>query len=810
MTPVMQQWLDAKSQHRDKIILFRMGDFFEFFNEDAEKAAPVLGIQLTQRNKKSADYTPMCGVPHHSLPDIVGKLLTAGHRLAICDQIEDPKFAKGLVKRAVTRVLTPGMVYDPLNLEPTANNYMASFNKSEVAFLDASTGEGFFYSLSKGQSLVGLFKLLSPVEIILPSRQRLQLESSVPSEFLNSVVWLEDSDALISPRDELVNYATRLQGVSFIQTSFEERFWNDRLLLGERVVTHLELLSSFSKQGTSLYEAINTCKTAAGARLLKSWLLFPLIDQGKINQRLDEVEGMTNDFDQLKSIRSTLSQLRDLQRLLGKLGMAQAQPKDLIALVEAIRVGIALEEHFPGFKEDVELRTLADVVDQIDQELESDLAKWSTDYGFIKSGWHVELDRLIELTDHAQASIVNLEARLRQETQINSLKVGYNSVFGYFIEVSKSNLSKVPSHFIRKQTLTNGERFIIEELKALEDQILNASAKRIELEKQILYANKNRLLDQSVRINFFAKKWAHLDVISALAWNAIEKNLVRPQVGATDFNFVQSRHPVVERLAEFRANDIRIKRGELLLLTGPNMAGKSTLMRQVAISVIMAQMGSFVPARKASLPMVDQIFTRIGSSDSLAEGHSTFMVEMIETAALLREATNKSLILLDEIGRGTSTFDGMSLAQSLIEYIVRSIGATTLFATHYHELTRLDEALSEVRNVHMEIKDENGELRFLHRLKDGPAKRSYGIQVAKLAGLPAEIIERAQGILKDLEKEGNKSGSSQMELWHKTPEFIEKNLELDEIVKRLKSVQLDECTPRKALDLLYELKHRLN
>jgi DNA mismatch repair protein MutS len=447
VTPLMQQWTEVKNQHLDKVVAFRMGDFFEFFNEDAEAVAPALGIQLTQRNKKSNDYTPMCGLPHHSLPDIASRLLAKGFRLAICDQVEDPKFAKGLVKREVTRVLTPGMVYDPLTLKPSDSNFMMSFDDREVAFLEASTGEGFYYSIAEKTTLEGLLKILNPVEILLREPNSEQDKSSILvklKDYSDRVVWvkpLANSDlvnaVLPSPREVLVDYAKKSQGSFVLSTPFEERFWNQRMILSELTLKHLEITDSFHKDGVSLFDCLNVAKTAAGSRLLKSWMLFPLNSVEMIKDRQDEVENFVNDFDLIKKVRASLANLNDLQRLMGKLSLNQSQPRDLVQLIDALEIGFATESLFASSKNDLQLKRVNALTDDISAIIERDQSKWTDQYGYICRGKNSELDELIELTEDSKVKLLNLESRLKTETQIANLKVGYNSVFGYFIEVSK-------------------------------------------------------------------------------------------------------------------------------------------------------------------------------------------------------------------------------------------------------------------------------------------------------------------------------------------------------------------------------------
>lgn len=764
MTPLMRQYWDIKALHQDKVLLFRMGDFFEMFFDDAVTAAPILGIALTQRNKKSADETPMCGVPHHSIAGPINKLLAAGLKVAICDQLEDPKQAKGIVKRGVTRVLTPGMVYDPETLEPQSAHYMACFDDEVLACVDTTTGEAFYFANLSALEFKRLTQVLPIAELVVaPEKQ-----SDKRPEF----------NRLISYHDGLVagnepNAVRRLR--AYLQSlgtgevpknigDFIEKNLKARLDLSPTVIRHLEVFSTYKGEGAgSLFHAIDRTRTFAGARLLRSWLQFPLIEQKEIIARQNHVEWWRTNPGPLKIFRDLLTGMGDLERRMGKITLAQSHARDLLSLAESITVGLkalrVIENQFPADKAERLERLATKIVNTFVEE-----PPLSTTQGYmIRQGVLPLLDEYIELSTNSQGLLQQMEEREKAATGIPSLKIRYNNVFGYYIEITNTHKDKAPKHYMRKQTLTNAERYTTDELVELEKKVLSAQAKRSDLEKEIYEQMKNEALSVAGDILSLAHDLSERDVFSSLAWLAIEKRYVRPQFTNEGTSLKASRHPVVEQTVKksFVPNNIEITQGGCLLLTGPNMAGKSTIMRQVALTAILAQIGSFVPADEARLPVFEHLFTRIGASDQLSEGLSTFMVEMIETAEMLEKSTAKSLIILDEIGRGTSTFDGMSLAQSILEHILQKVCATTLFATHYHELTGLSQLYPQLHNGHMTVTERGGEIRFLHTLVSGPAQKSYGIQVAKLAGLPSEVTTRAAQLLKEKE---NKAPSGQMSL----------------------------------------------
>ncbi|WP_413613468.1 DNA mismatch repair protein MutS [Bdellovibrio sp. HCB-110] len=759
----MKQFWDIKSVHQDKILLFRMGDFFEMFFDDAVKAAPVIGIALTQRNKKSQDETPMCGVPHHSIAGPINKLLAAGFKVAICDQLEDPKMAKGIVKRGVTRVLTPGMVYDSDTLDGTKPHYLVSLDKESISFLDTTTGEAFFFRSQKTSELLRFLQILPVAEIVIASEDESLLTGvdgvliSRHDELADALHDLLKNEAPMSAA-RLISYVKNLSGEDALATlsPFVERDLEHRLEISGTVLRHLEVFSTYKGEGLgSLFHAINRTQTSAGSRLLRQWLSFPLRDSKAIEQRLNSVEFWRSHVVELKRVRQILGQMGDIERRLGKISQPQCNGRDLLALAGSVHAGVSALEvlvHASGGTANFEpLRELAYKIERTIVE-EPPL---TTKQGYlIRQGVSAELDELIDLSTHSQALVARMEADEKEKTGISSLKIRYNNVFGYYIEITNTHKDKAPSHYQRKQTLTNAERYCTDELVELERKVLSANTKRADLEFEFFEALRKQILSQCPALLSLAHECSEVDVVSGLAWLSLEEKYVRPQF-TTDgsLKLKAGRHPVVEQTVKknFVANDIELRPHSCLLLTGPNMAGKSTLMRQVALIAILAQMGSFVPCDEAALPIFDAIFTRIGASDQLSEGLSTFMVEMTETSAMLKNATKDSLVILDEVGRGTSTFDGMCLAQSILEHLLSDVKALTFFATHYHELTSLDQSFAQITNAHMTVAERNGEIRFLHTLVKGPALKSYGVQVAELAGLPPSVTKRAKSLLREVE-----------------------------------------------------------
>ncbi len=770
----MKQYWEIKTQHSDKIVLFRMGDFYEMFHRDAEVAAPLLGIQLTQRNKKAKDVTKMCGVPHHSIAGPIAKLLAQGHKVAVVEQTEDPKFAKGLVRREVTRILTPGMVYDPSTLNELSANYIVAYDNESLSAVDTSTGEAFFYQTKEVQRLI---ELLRPSEILVAHPQ-LHNEKThlhlVPQDFGNL-------DLPLSARC-VIHYLKSLN--ADVELIFEQRRLDRVLNLSPEALRALEIFENArGETSQTLFESMRQFKTSSGARLFRSWLKFPLLDLDEIDRRHNLIDLHIQDLSNLKDIRENLSYLGDVERKLSKALLLTSTARDLNNLKSSIEVGLKLN---------LDLKELKIIVDDIERTIEPDSPSNHKEGGYIKQDYSSELKELLSLSENSNQKLLEMESLLKEQTKISSLKIRYNSVFGFYIEVTNTHLEKVPSNFLRKQTLVNAERFTTKELEQLEVQILSAKTKRLELELQIFLDLKQKLKTSAQDILLAARKWAELDVVTTLAWLSIERKYTRPKfIKNNGLTLVHSRHPCLEltRGKTFTSNTIVIKPGQCLLLTGPNMAGKSTIMRQVALTVLLAQVGCFVPAEQAQISLVDGIFTRLGSSDQLSEGMSTFMVEMTETAEILRLATQDSLILLDEIGRGTSTYDGLSLAQSLLEHLVEHKKSFLLFATHYHELTSLKDRFKNISNRHMRIAEKNGHIEFLHTLAEGAAQKSYGLHVAKLAGVPTSVIARAQTLLKSFE-----SQPQQLSLLETM-----QDQSLNDLKNKVLSLDLNQTTPMDAL-----------
>lgn len=849
LTPLMQQYWDVKSAHEDKVLLFRMGDFFEMFHRDAEIAAPVLGIALTSRNKKAEDETPMCGVPHHSIANSINKLLQNGFKVAICDQIEDPKFAKGLVKRAVTRILSPGMVYDPDTLDGQISNYLASFDHESVSFVDTTTGEAFYFKVRSLPRKLALLAGLQPVELVL-SQKEISGFSAGPS--FDPLITVHDGllsvdRELPKSASRLLAYAVHMQGEGVLETlsPFEERDLLDRMELPATVLRHLEIFETYKGETRgSLFDAINRCKTSAGARLLRQWLQFPLCQFESIDKRLDQIDFWVRNTTALKEIRKSLAKLGDIQRRIGKLGHPNCHPRDLLSLAESLAAGLDVVSLTPNLQWDERSKQDAKMIcDEITRTLVDEPPLQMKSGGFLRKGMNVALDELIDLATNSNHKILQLEQKERELTGISSLKIRFNQVFGYYIEITNTHKDKVPKdRYDRKQTLANAERYLTQELAELESKVLSAQTKKVELELEILAKLVAQTLEKSQSLLLLARQWAELDVLTSNAWLALEQRYVRPRfVDNGCIQVIGSRHPVIEQVLDlpFVANDIELPKGGCLLLTGPNMAGKSTLMRQVALTCIMGQSGLFVPAAEANLPVLDRIFTRIGASDFLSEGLSTFMVEMKETAEMLESATANSLVVLDEIGRGTSTYDGMSLAQAILEFLLVNKRPLTLFATHYHELTRLaseehqggsEKRYPQLLNAHMSIHEKDGEITFLHQLVGGPANKSYGIQVGKLAGLPSWVTQRASHLLKNMESHQSSPASPQLSLLDFVRETegvqnaeltIERvtDQERDEsslnkmdlqVLEDIKGLEVDHLTPMEAFRRVVDWKESLN
>lgn len=779
LTPLMKQYWDIKSLHQDKVLLFRMGDFFEMFHDDAVKAAPIAGIALTSRNKKSADETPMCGVPHHSVAGPINKILAAGLKVAICDQLEDPKLAKGLVKRGVTRVLTPGMVYDSDTLDETRPHYLVSIDSESISFLDSTTGEAFYFHSTEVKELLRFLDLLPVAEIVIAESDFALLGNKAEKFVVTIFNSLEtETHPLLPPGSpnsaaRLIKYVQEMNSSEALQTisPFVKKDLENRLELTNTVLRHLEVFSTYRGEGAgSLFHAMNRSQTSAGSRMFRQWLSFPLRDAVKINARLDQVQFWREHLLELKRLRQILGQMGDIERRLGKISQPTCNGRDLLALASSVQAGLSsleVVQSLPVMNVNaVPKNLLRELAYKIEQTLVEEPPLAVKQGYLIRLGVNAELDELIQLSTHSHDLVARMEVAEKEATGISSLKIRYNNVFGYYIEITNTHKDKAPARYQRKQTLTNAERYCTDELVELERKVLSAQTKRSDLEFEFFDSLRKEILNNSQSLLNLAHVASELDVLSSLAWLSIEEKYVRPQFSNQNIlNLKASRHAVVEQMVKknFVTNDISLKPQSCMLLTGPNMAGKSTLMRQVALSSMMAQMGSYVPADEAVLPVFDAIYTRIGASDQLSEGLSTFMVEMTETSEMLKNASKNSLVILDEVGRGTSTFDGMCLAQSILEYLLTEVKCHTFFATHYHELTALDQSFPLIINNHMTVAEKNGEIKFLHTLAKGPALKSYGVQVAELAGLPTSVTKRAKNLLRELESR-KVTASSQMSL----------------------------------------------
>lgn len=823
LTPMMRQYLEIKHRYPDAFLFFRVGDFYELFFEDAIKASSILNIALTSRDKSEKDAVPLCGVPYHAVEGYIKKMILEGYKVVLCDQVEDPRFAKGIVKREVVRVITPGTVTDLDFLNPKDNNYIAAIYDDKdsfgVAYADVSCGE---ISCFETKNLFkDLFERLNLKEVVV-----LKTSQEIFSKIVNracipfSFVEMKE-DSLVGDTSEeralslLSHYLAEVVMLSTIQVKSVNKIKpNNYLFIDENSKRDLEVFEPVLKgtKESSLFDVLDTTVTSMGGRKLKHFLSFPLLDKNQINERYSVVEFFFNNGHILKSLRELLKEFSDLERLTGNIFGNSPSPKYLVLLKNSLKKVSEVKRLLTSMQMPVkfELKELIDVINAIDTTIVDEPPLSLRDGNLFKKGYSKELDELKNIIEGGTEFIFNYQKEERERTKINSLKVGYNKIFGYYIEVTKANLHLVPSNYIRKQTLVNAERFITEELKRYEDKVLSASEKYRELEQQLFKEFINSIRIYGEDIKKVADEIALLDVFSAFAFNAIRFDYIKPEItDDASLQIEEGRHPFVERnVKNFVPNDtcLRSPSNKIMLLTGPNMSGKSTYMRQVALIVLMAQIGSFVPAKKMCFAIVDQILTRIGTSDFLASGKSTFMVEMIETARILRESTEKSLVILDEVGRGTSTYDGMSIAWASLKYLADKHNSPfVMFSTHYHEIAELANKKENIKNFTITVKEWNNEIIFLHKLKKGVANKSYGIHVAKLAGLPEEVITNAEEILKSLE-EG--------ELFGERPKVFNKEIKQlplfssidSKIVNEIRKLNLENITPLQAFDILKNLK----
>ena len=863
-TPMVQQYLSIKAKYPDAILFFRMGDFYEMFFEDAKIASRILEIALTSRNKKDQDPIPMCGIPFHAARAYIAPLIEHGLKVAICEQVEDPATAKGLVKRDVVRVITPGVLLETEILDGKSNNFLMALclrqGRFGIAHLDVSTGTFKVTESDQEEAVLDECSRIEPKETLVAEGEREDglIQALIERLGQRTVNFVKDEtfDVELARRRLLGQFQTHsLEGfgchgwragigaagalLRYVDeahkgelshvTGMVSYSLSDFMVIDETTKRNLELFETMrtrAKRG-SLLGTLDHTMTAMGGRMLRGWLQYPLIDAERIRKRLDAV-GEAKERLPRRPLRKVLGEIHDLERLNGKIALDRCNARDLLALKTSIQELPRLLSLIQGgsaegiFSKIVEgWDDLTDIGDLIDEAICDEAPLTLREGGLIKAGFDEDLDALMLISKEGKGWIARLEAEERQATGIHSLKVGFNKVFGYYIEVSKTHVKSVPTHYVRKQTLVNGERYITEDLKAHESKVLGAEEKRAQLEYELFCAVREKVAQDNRRIGTMAEFVALVDVLVALGEVADQQGHTKPVIHEEGSLFLkQSRHPVVEQLMtseRFVPNTIAMDNTsrQVLIITGPNMAGKSTVLRQVALMVLMAQMGSFVPAEEASIGVVDRVFTRVGASDNLAQGQSTFMVEMQETANILNSATEKSLVVLDEIGRGTSTFDGLSIAWAIAEFLHdwKERGIKTLFATHYHELTDLAATKPRVKNYNVAVKEWNDEIIFLRRLVEGGTNRSYGIQVGRLAGIPANVLDRAKEILKNIEA-GEFDGVGVPYLGRskrKSDRATDVQLALfgtshDPVVNRLRGLDVDTMTPLEALNQLHELK----
>jgi DNA mismatch repair protein MutS len=847
-TPIRQQYLKIKKNYPGAIVLFRLGDFYETFDEDAKLVSRELEITLTSKLMGKGYRVPLAGIPYHALDNYLAKLIKSGHKVAICEQMTKPGETKGIVKRDVVRVVTPGTVVETGLLESKANNYLLSIFKSGdecgLAYVDITTSE-FACTQINAAMLANELERLKPAEIIAGKNEDLnetglkatvtrledywfELETARESLLTHFEVFTLEGfgcngmPLAIRAAGAVLHYIEETQkGVLPQLNSLATYSINSFMALDEQAERNLEVFQG-ARGGTtgSLLHVIDLTKTAMGGRLLRRFLGQPLLVAEELEKRQNAVEWLTKNGTARNEIISNLDGFSDLERLVNRVRSEIARPREVVAIRRSMErvpaLGGQILPDSPVKRLKDALRVPEEVVALLTSSIEEQPGASLADGGVIRTGFSPELDKLRDISKNARQYLANMELQEREKTGIKSLKVGFNNVFGYYIEVSKANLSQVPAHYIRKQTLVNGERFFTPELKEYESLILNAKERIIELETDIFHRVCRQLAGESEKLLTLAQVVAELDVFAALAEAAVRYGYIRPVLNdGNEIVIKEGRHPVVERslgIGSFVANDVHLSNdaSQIIVLTGPNMSGKSTYLKQVAIITLMAQIGSFVPAKEATIGLVDRIFTRIGAREDMASGQSTFMVEMVETANILNNATEKSLIILDEIGRGTSTYDGLAIARAVTEYIHNKIGAKTIFATHYHEMVEVASYLPRVRNFNVAVVEENGNVVFLREVRPGGVDKSYGIHVAKLAGLPRAVVHRAQVVLDELEGDGRTPRTAKrLSEKRVAPEQIPLIAPKSVLEEALKKLDVDSLSPFEALTQLYELKKKV-
>ena len=885
-TPLMKQYREIKSNFEDSILFFRLGDFYEMFFEDAVKASRELGLTLTSRNKEKNADVPLAGVPFHSADSYITKLVSKGYKVAICEQTEDPKMAKGIVKREVVKIITPGTVVDVEALDAKSNNYLMSIlkieNKVGIAYIDITTGEFKVTEVEKDDDFVKLFNEINkiePKEVLVTEdfygeiKEKLddflQKNDSVVtfvSKVRDSVKYLTDYFEIVSLESYGIKDKKGIIGAAAMALDYAATMQVEHELTVEKIefvnisnyaeinaITsrNLELLKNQREKTVygSLLWVLDECKTSMGTRLLKRFINNPLLNIEKIRKRQEDVQYFIDNILIREDLREKLEDIYDLERLLGKIIFGSENGKDLTALKNTIKSAVEIMKILENtdFFQDIDANVLFECYKIIDDSINEDAPFSVREGGIIKSGYNEELDEIRNIMNSGKDFLLDIEQREREATGIKNMKIKFNKVFGYFIEITKSNLDMVPEHYIRKQTLSNSERYITPELKKYEDTIINSKAKIEDLEYHLFKEISGKLKEHRKILSELAERLAYIDVMVSFAVSAIENDYVKPEMSEEySFEIEGGRHPVVEKLigrTDYVSNDtVFTEKESFVVLTGPNMSGKSTYMKQIALISIMAQIGSFVPAKKANLSVIDKYLTRIGASDDILTGQSTFMVEMSEVSNILNNATEKSLIILDEVGRGTSTTDGVSIATAISMYIHDKIGAKTVFATHYHELTDLENKFSHITNYRIEVDEKQGKVMFLRNIVKGGADKSYGIEVAKLAGLPKEILVESKKILKRLEQKkeliertvdvhqlslfgenlefesdfeefenaNDLENSENNQFYEKKLAQIEEEKEsLIEIVNKIENYDINNMTPMDAMKFLFELKKEM-
>ena len=865
LTPAMKQFHRFKQKHPDCILFFRMGDFYETFYEDAKVCSKVLGLTLTSRSK-GTNPIPLAGVPYHAVEGYLKKMLQSGYRVAVCEQVEDPKTAKGVVKRDVVRIVTPGTLTDDILLNAKEDNFLCAVNLgttnwAALSWVDISTGHFFVQELPESKLIDELVRL-APAECLLADRRGELFEAETKklikdiTQLTNAIVterpgWYFDpyqarqrllkhfgtatlegfgirdaDDELVRPAGAVIEYLNETQKTTLGHIRNLKRINREKFLqIDPTSLRSLEVLRTIrtESQKGSLLDCLDATTTGMGSRMFRNWLCMPLCDLTAIEMRQNAIDEIKNADARLTDARRLFSNISDTERIAARISTFRASPRDLVALAATLRQIPRLREILEQFTGDLlaelagQCDSMDELADLLEAAIEPEPPSHLRDGGVIRTGFSEELDKLRSISRDGQSWLRNYQRQQADRTGIANLKVGYNKVFGYYIEINHTSADKVPADYIRKQTIKNAERYITEELKEYETQALDAEERALELEQELFDQLRRQAAQYVSRLQALAETIAQCDCLTALAYLAKRRNYVRPKLtNSSEFIIHEGKHPVLAETlgSDFVPNDIRLgdSEGDILVITGPNMSGKSTYIRQVALLVLMAQTGSFIPAKDAQIGLVDRIFTRVGASDELVRGQSTFMVEMTETANIINNATDKSLVILDEVGRGTSTYDGLSLAWAITEHIANQLQCRTLFATHYHELTELAELFANVKNCNVAVREWMEEVVFLHKILPGGTDKSYGIHVAKLAGLPNTILERSREILDELESTFQKEAAGEHLARHKTKEsdkdtlFVQKH---KSVLEKLASTDVNHLTPIEAINLLNQIRDEL-